>query len=73
VGRRDGARAGDFQRMLEASGLLPADMGVVRIRDRNSFVSVKKGVLDRAVAALAGQVLGGRALIAEPARPREAE
>lgn len=73
VGRRDGARTGDFQRMLEASGLSPADLGRVRVRDRNSFVSVKKEVLDRAVAAFAGQVIGGRALVAEPARPREAE
>jgi ATP-dependent RNA helicase DeaD len=73
VGRRDGARTGDFQRILEASGLSPADLGRVRVRDRNSFVSVKKEVLDRAVAAFAGQVIGGRALVAEPARPREAE
>jgi ATP-dependent RNA helicase DeaD len=73
VGRRDGVRASDFQRLLEAAGLTPGDLGPVRVRDRNSFVSVKKEVLDRAVAAFAGQVLGGRALVAEPARAREVE
>jgi ATP-dependent RNA helicase DeaD len=72
VGRRDGARAGDLQRLLEASGLAPADTGRIRVRERNSFVSVKKEVLDRAVAAFVGQVIGGRALVAEPARSREA-
>jgi ATP-dependent RNA helicase DeaD len=72
VGRRDGAKAGDLQRLLEASGLAAADMGRIRVRDRNTFVSVKKEILDRAVAAFAGQVIGGRTLIAEPARSREA-
>jgi len=72
VGRRDGARPGDLQRLLEAAGLLPGDTGPIRVRERNSFVSVRKNVLERAVAAFVGQVIGGRAVAAEPARAREA-
>jgi ATP-dependent RNA helicase DeaD len=69
VGRRDGVRPGDFVRLLEGSGRLErGDTGRIRIRDRNSFVSVKKEQLERAVAALTGQTLGGRAVTAEPAK-----
>jgi ATP-dependent RNA helicase DeaD len=69
VGRRDGVRPGDFVRLLEGSGNLErGDTGRIRIRDRNSFVSVKKEHLERAVAALTGQTIGGRAVTAEPAK-----
>jgi len=71
VGRRDGARPGDLQRLLEASGLPALETARIRVRERNTFLSVKKELVERAVAALAGQVLGGRSLIAELARPRE--
>ena len=71
VGRRDGARPADFQKVLaEAAGLAPADTGQIRVRDRNTFVSVRKGSLDRVVAALAGQVIAGRSVLAEPAKQR---
>jgi ATP-dependent RNA helicase DeaD len=71
VGRRDGARPADFQRILtEAAGLAPADTGRIRIRDRNTFVSVRKDSLDRVVAALVGQVIAGRSVLAEPAKQR---
>jgi ATP-dependent RNA helicase DeaD len=73
VGRRDGARPGDFERMLAGGGLARGDTGRIRVRERNTFVSVRKEVIDAAVAAFAGQVIGGRAIIAEPARPRETE
>jgi hypothetical protein len=35
-----------------------------------SFISVKKEVFERAVAALTGQVMGGRTVVAELARGR---
>jgi ATP-dependent RNA helicase DeaD len=71
VGRRDGARPSDFQKVLtEAAGLAPADTGRIRIRDRNTFVSVRKDSLDRVVAALGGQVIAGRSVLAEPAKQR---
>jgi ATP-dependent RNA helicase DeaD len=71
VGRRDGASAGELQRILtERAGIERKDTGRIRVRDRNSFVSVKTDDLDRAVAAFVGQVLGGREVIAERARDR---
>jgi ATP-dependent RNA helicase DeaD len=71
VGRRDGARAGDFQKLLaDAGGIPPEETGRIRVRDRNTFVSVKKETLERALAALAGQVIAGRNVIAEPAKQR---
>ncbi len=71
VGRRDGASAGELQRILtERAGIERKDTGRIRVRDRNSFVSVKTDDLDKAVAAFVGQVLGGREVIAERARDR---
>jgi hypothetical protein len=35
-----------------------------------SFIAVRKAVLERAVAALSGQVIGGRTVMAELARAR---
>ena len=71
VGRRDGARAEDFQRMLaEGAGISVEGAGHIRVRDRMTFVSVKKDDLDRAIAAFTGQVIGGRNVVAEVARPR---
>jgi ATP-dependent RNA helicase DeaD len=68
VGRREGVKPGDFVRLLEAGGIARADAGRIRIRDRNTFVSVRTEVLDRALAALAGHALGGRTTTAEPAK-----
>jgi len=72
VGRRDGAKPGDFVRLLEAA-LDKKDTGRIRIRDRNTFVSVKKDTVEKAVAALAGKTIGGRTVIAEPAKPSKKE
>ena len=73
VGRRDGAKPGDFVRILEGRGLEKKDTGRIRIRDRNTFVSVKKEQVTRAVEALAGQTIGGRTVIAEPAKKSSKE
>ncbi len=71
VGRRDGARPDDLQRLLtEHGGIAKEDTGRIRIRDRIAFVSVRKALVEKAVAALAGQTLGGRSIVAEPARDR---
>jgi hypothetical protein len=40
------------------------------VRDRNTFVTVKRELAEKAIAALLGQVIGGRTLVAEVARPR---
>jgi len=70
VGRRDGAKAGDFERMLVEASLPAGDAGRIRVRDRNTFVSVRKEHLTRALEALGGKTIGGRSVIAEPARQR---
>ena len=68
VGRREAVQADDLQRLLVERGLSPGDMGRVHVRDRMTFVSVRKEAVDRAVAALSGQVIGGRTVLAERAR-----
>jgi len=70
VGRRDGARASDLQGMLEEGGFAKDEIGPIRVRDRNSFVSVRKEAVDRGIAAFTGKTLGSRGVIAEVARPR---
>lgn len=70
VGRREGARPQDLERILEQGGVALSDVGRIRVRDRNAFVSVKKELVDRAVAIFAGQVVGGRTIVAEPAKER---
>ncbi|WP_394820572.1 DEAD/DEAH box helicase [Pendulispora albinea] len=71
VGRRDGVGPLDFHRMLfEGAGLSQKDVGPIHVRDRISFVSVRREWLDKSVSALAGQIVGGRSIVAEPARER---
>jgi len=73
VGRRDGARASDLQGMLEAAGLSKDEIGPIRVRDRNSFVSVRREAAERGIAAFTGKTVGSRGLIAEIARPRSGD
>jgi ATP-dependent RNA helicase DeaD len=68
VGKRDGVRASDLQKLLSARGVALEDPSNIRIRDRMTFVRVRKELFDDAVAALSGQVIGGRAVVAEVAR-----
>ncbi len=70
IGRRDGAREEDLIRLLREGGLGETDTGRVRMRDRNSFVSVRSHMIEAAVIALAGKSIAGRILVAELARPR---
>ena len=71
VGRRDGVGPLDFHRILfEGAGLSQRDVGPIHVRDRISFVSVRREWLDKSVSALSGQVVGGRSIVAEPARER---
>jgi ATP-dependent RNA helicase DeaD len=70
VGRRDGAREEDLLRLLREAGLAETDTGRVRMRDRNSFVSVRTELVAAAVNALAGKSIAGRVVVAELARPR---
>ncbi len=72
VGRRDGARAQDLQKLLtDRAGITRDDTGRIRIRDRVTFVSVRQDDLSKAISALGGQVIGGRTVIAEPAKSKQ--
>lgn len=71
IGRRDGLRPGDVQRLLvEIAHLDDAQQGRIRMRERITFVSVRPEELERAIASLAGHVVAGRTLVAERAKPR---
>jgi ATP-dependent RNA helicase DeaD len=69
VGRRDGLRAEDVQRLLvERAGLSESDIGHIRLRDRITFVGIKKEHAERAIKSIVGAVVGDRTVNAEPAR-----
>ncbi|WP_437737830.1 DEAD/DEAH box helicase [Sorangium sp. So ce1335] len=71
LGRRDGARAADFQRVLvERAGMAKGDIRRIRVRERNAFVSVPKAELARVVGALNGATIAGKEVRAEQARER---
>ncbi|WP_437960797.1 DEAD/DEAH box helicase [Sorangium sp. So ce119] len=71
LGRRDGARAADFQRVLvERAGMAKGDIRRIRVRERNAFVSVPKAELARVVGALNGATIAGKEARAEQARER---
>ncbi|AUX32450.1 hypothetical protein SOCE836_045900 [Sorangium cellulosum] len=71
LGRRDGARAADFQRaLIERAGMAKGDIRRIRVRERNAFVSVPKAELARVVAALNGATIAGKEARAEQARER---
>jgi ATP-dependent RNA helicase DeaD len=74
VGRRDGLRPGDLHKLLvDVAHIDEGDHGRIRMRERITFVSVRPELLDKAVAALGGQVVAGRTLVAERAKPRTDE
>jgi ATP-dependent RNA helicase DeaD len=71
IGRREGARAADFQRLLtERAGIDKQSIRRIRVRERNAFVSVRKEDVAKAVAALTGATIAGKIAAAEPARER---
>lgn len=71
IGRRDGARAADFQRVLhERDAVGKDDVRRIRVRERNAFVSVRKTALANALQAFAGATIAGKPALAEQARER---
>jgi hypothetical protein len=70
VGKREGVAPGDLQQLLADAGIAPENTAGIRVRDRMSFVRVRKDLFDRAITAFAGRVFGGRPVVAELARPR---
>jgi ATP-dependent RNA helicase DeaD len=74
IGRRDGIRAQDLLKTLaDAAGLDPATVQRIRVRERHSFVSIKKSDVEKTLEKVEGVSLGGRALHVEIARERPAE
>jgi ATP-dependent RNA helicase DeaD len=70
VGKREGVRPADLETLLTDKGIAAGDTAGIRVRDKMTFISVKKEALERVVAALAGQTFGGRTVVAELARGR---
>jgi ATP-dependent RNA helicase DeaD len=71
VGRREGVHTADVMRLLtDEAGLDRSDVARVRIRDRHSFVVVRRDCFDKALAVLNGARLGGKSASAEAAKPR---
>ncbi|MBS2015867.1 MAG: DbpA RNA binding domain-containing protein, partial [Deltaproteobacteria bacterium] len=71
VGKRDGLTTSDLQRMMaDGAGIPEAETSNIRMRDRVTFVTVKRELAERAIQALAGQVVAGRTIVAEPARDK---
>ncbi|MGC4065813.1 MAG: DEAD/DEAH box helicase [Polyangiaceae bacterium] len=68
VGRRDGARPGDFEELLKAAGVSPDALVAVNVRANHSFVRVTPDAFDRASAALNGAVIAGKTAQAEASR-----
>lgn len=65
VGRRDGVRSGDLERLCQGAGI---QVDRIIVRDRASFLKVPRAALERVTQALSGQSLGGRTIVAELAR-----
>jgi ATP-dependent RNA helicase DeaD len=73
VGRRDGVRSGDLQELLvDHIGLDKEDVKRIRVRDRNTFVSVRKSEAQRAIEGISKALWGNRPISAEIARERPA-
>jgi ATP-dependent RNA helicase DeaD len=71
VGRKDGAKASDFYSVLESkSGISIDDTDYVNVRQRHTFIGLRKELLERALDALNGAVIAGREAAAEPSRSR---
>ena len=70
VGRREGLRPSDVQKLLADKGLPAEAIGRIRVRDRMTYLDVAKEASERVIAALTGEVIGGRTVVAEVARAR---
>ncbi|HEU4405186.1 MAG TPA: DEAD/DEAH box helicase [Polyangiaceae bacterium] len=71
VGRRDGARPSDIQKVLrDRGGISRRETGRIRVRDKHAFVLVRRELLDRALEALQGSIIAGRTVKAQLARER---
>ncbi|MBN1608931.1 MAG: DEAD/DEAH box helicase [Polyangiaceae bacterium] len=71
VGRKDGARPQDFHAVLAQAAELPGDgTGYIRVKQRHTFIGVRRDLVDRALDALNGATIAGKQAAAELARAR---
>lgn len=71
VGRKDGAKASDFYVVLkERAGVTIDDTDYVNVRQRHTFIGLRRELLERALSALNGATIAGREATAEPSRSR---
>jgi hypothetical protein len=70
VGRRDRVSEDALMELLSKGDVPPDQVLGIRVRDRMTFLTVKRDFADRSTLALAGHELGGRTLVAELARDR---
>jgi len=69
VGRKDGVRVGDLNRLFQDSGGLDkGEVGRIRLRDKHSFVSIPATKVEEVIDALHGLDFHDRELKVEPAR-----
>jgi hypothetical protein len=68
VGRRDGVRPVEIERLLDGGGVPREHVDKVRVRDRSTFVGVRAELQAAALAALDGARFGDRVVLAEPAK-----
>ncbi|MCB9612259.1 MAG: DEAD/DEAH box helicase [Sandaracinus sp.] len=69
VGRRDGVRVGDLNRLFQdEAGLEREHVGRIRLRDKHSFVSVPEEKADAVVENLSGKSFAERELKVERAK-----
>jgi ATP-dependent RNA helicase DeaD len=69
VGRRDGVRVGDLNRLFQDEGGLDREsVGRIRLRDKHSFVSVPEEKADAVVETLSGKSFAERELKVERAK-----
>jgi ATP-dependent RNA helicase DeaD len=71
VGRKDGAKASDFYAVLEKqSGITIDDTDYVNVRQRHTFIGLRRELVQKALDALNGATIAGREASAEPSRSR---
>jgi hypothetical protein len=71
VGRRDGANFHELQAALDGAGIGAEVRGRILVKQNHSFVEVLPDVQQRAIEALNGSTICGRAALVEVARPRD--
>jgi ATP-dependent RNA helicase DeaD len=71
IGRKDGAKASDFYTVLQdRAGVTIDDTDYVNVRQRHTFIGIRRDLAERALGALNGATIAGKPATAEPSRSR---